>query len=50
MTALTTGLRAGELIGLQWKDVDLRDETLSVQRTVQEINAHLIEDPTKSKS
>lgn len=29
--ALTTGLRRGELIGLQWEDVDLLDESLTVR-------------------
>lgn len=32
--ACTTGMRQGELIGLQWKDLDLEDETLRVNRSV----------------
>ena len=32
--AVTTGMRNGELLGLQWKDVDLEDHTLRVHRTV----------------
>jgi integrase len=32
--AVTTGMRNGEMIGLQWKDVDLDLETLEVRRTV----------------
>jgi integrase len=36
MLAITTGMRQGELIGLQWKDVDLDDGTLRVNRSVYE--------------
>jgi integrase len=32
--AVTTGMRNGELLGLQWKDVSLEDRTLRVRRTV----------------
>lgn len=32
--AVTTGMRNGELLGLQWKDVSLADRTLRVRRTV----------------
>jgi integrase len=32
--AVTTGMRNGELLGLQWKDVSLGDRTLRVSRTV----------------
>src|SRR5438132_11045512 len=31
-TALFTGLRLGELLGLQWQDVDLHDGVLQVRR------------------
>lgn len=34
--AITTGMRQGELIGLQWKDVDLDGSTLRVNRSVYE--------------
>ena len=34
--AVTTGMRQGELIGLQWKDVDLDGGTLRVNRSVYE--------------
>ncbi len=36
MLAITTGMRQGELIGLQWKDVDLDGGTLRVNRSVYE--------------
>ncbi len=32
--ACTTGMRSGELIGLQWKDINLEDGTLRVNRSV----------------
>jgi integrase len=32
--AVTTGMRNGELLGLQWRDVDLEDRTLRVRRSV----------------
>ena len=35
--AATTGMRQGELLGLQWSDVDLAQATLSVQRTLTNI-------------
>lgn len=31
--AVTSGLRQGELLALQWKDVDLKKKTVSIQRT-----------------
>lgn len=34
VVALTTGLRRGELVGLQWRDIDLGAGALAVQRTV----------------
>src|SRR5918993_2394294 len=39
--AVTTGMRSGELLGLQWRDVDLEVGVLQVRRTVfnGEINA-----------
>jgi integrase len=33
--AVATGLRQGELLGLQWTDIDLKAGTLSVRRTMQ---------------
>lgn len=34
---LTTGLRIGEVCGLQWKDVDMTRSTITVRRTVERI-------------
>jgi integrase len=39
--ALATGLRRGELLGLQWGDVDLDAGTLRVERSVEETRSSL---------
>jgi integrase len=36
--AVTTGMRQGELLGLQWADVDLTQALLTVRRTLTNIN------------
>jgi integrase len=36
--AITTGMRAGELLGLQWADIDLDAGRLTVQRALQQQN------------
>ena len=40
LLCLFTGLRVGELCGLKWGDIDFKNETVSVQRTVQRVNKH----------
>lgn len=40
---LSTGLRIGEICGLQWSDIDLATRSLHVRRTVERI--YLVEDP-----
>jgi integrase len=37
--AVTSGMRAGELLGLQWRDVDLDAGKLTVQRALQQQNS-----------
>ncbi len=38
LLCLFTGLRVGELCGLQWRDIDLKNHSISVSRTVQRVN------------
>lgn len=38
LLCLFTGLRVGELCGLQWRDIDLKNGMISVSRTVQRVN------------
>jgi integrase len=48
--ALTTGMRQGELFGLQWQDVDLAGRTLSIQHTLLEISGrHELAEPKTAK-
>lgn len=35
--ALGTGLRLGEVLGLKWSDIDFKEHTLSVQRSVRRV-------------
>ena len=48
--ALATGLRRGEILGLQWGDIDLDAGTLRVERSLEETNAGLRLKPPKTKS
>lgn len=50
--AVHTGLRVGELCGLKWTDLNFKDGTLKVERTLQRIDGKLTEKipkTTKSK-
>lgn len=48
--AATTGLRRGELLGLRWDDIDLRDATLSVNRGVVAVGYELHETRGKTRN
>jgi integrase len=51
VVAISTGLRQGELIGLRWEDLDLKTGTVSVQRSVQEVDGQpTVQQPKTSKS
>ena len=39
--AITLGLRLGELLGLQWGDIDWKEKTLTIRRQVQEVYGKL---------
>ncbi len=41
ITALTVGLRRGELLGLRWSDIDLAAGVLTVRQTVQRVGGRL---------
>jgi integrase len=49
LTALGTGLRQGELLGLRWSDVDLDAGTLTVRHTLARYTA-VLADPKTEKS
>lgn len=48
--AIATGMRQGELFGLKWKDIDFASQSLSIRRTVAEVNGEFIVGEPKTKS
>lgn len=48
VVALDSGAREGELLGLQWKDVDFAGGALSITRTLQELDGELTLKDTKT--
>lgn len=51
VVAVGTGLRLGELFGLQWPDVDLEAGMINVQRSLSEVNGRLtLGEPKTAKS
>jgi integrase len=48
--ALATGMRRGELLGLQWGDIDLEGASLKVERSVEETKAGLRLKTPKTKN
>ena len=50
MLDLATGLRRGETVGLQWKDIDFEAGTLSVTKQVRYVKGQLVIDPPKTKA
>jgi integrase len=47
-TASLTGLRAGELLALRWKNVDLLHGRLTVTQALKDVDGHLVFGPTKT--
>lgn len=39
--AINTGMRMGEVLGLRWKDIDFKRETLTVKQTLQTVNREI---------
>lgn len=50
LVALLTGLRKGEILALQWKDINFEDNTISVSKSVEHIGKkpHIKEPKTES--
>lgn len=44
LLALYTGIRIGELCALKWEDIDLKSNTLSINKTLIRIQNHIVED------
>ena len=49
-TALSTGMRRGELLGLKWSDVDWHNRVISVRRQVLRVEGVVQEAPLKTKN
>ena len=49
--AIGTGMREGELLGLQWTDIDFQAETVTVARTLATVkNQFILKEPKSKKS
>lgn len=47
---LTTGLRLGEILALEWNDLDVQNRTLTINKQVQRINSVLQTETPKTKN
>ncbi len=47
---LATGLRRGELLGLKWSDIDLKNGIIHVRRQILRQNGKVVEAPLKTKN
>ena len=50
MLDLATGLRRGEIVGLQWKDIDFEAGTLSITKQIRYVKKKLVIAPPKTKA
>ncbi|WP_425387060.1 tyrosine-type recombinase/integrase [Alicyclobacillus contaminans] len=50
LLALTTGMRQGEILGLQWKDIDFANKVLTVNRILTRIHGKFTFGDPKSES
>lgn len=50
LIALTLGARRGEILGLKWKDIDVEEMTVDIQRTLKRRNHHglVLDEPKTS--
>ena len=49
-TEIITGMRQGEIVGLQWKDVDFEKGTLSITKQIRYVKGKLLIAPSKTKA
>lgn len=47
---LSTGLRRGELLGLKWEDIDMKQGVIRVRRQISRIDGKIVEAPLKTKN
>ncbi len=47
---LATGLRRGELLGLKWEDIDMKQGIIRVRRQIARIDGKIVEAPLKTKN
>ncbi len=47
---LATGLRRGELLGMKWEDIDMKQGIIRVRRQVSRIDGKIVEAPLKTKN
>ncbi len=47
---LSTGLRRGELLGLKWEDIDMKQGIIRVRRQVSRIDGKIVDAPLKTKN
>ena len=47
LLTLYTGIRIGELCALQWKNIDMKNQTIHIEKTIQRISVDSSEQSTK---
>ncbi len=50
MLTFSTGIRRGELFGIRWNDIDFEEKTLSIQRSISNVNHKVTAKETKTPS
>lgn len=49
LTALNTGVRIGELLGIQWRDIDFDKRTISINKQVSRLHDYSPDAPAKTR-